>query len=622
MKAPTRTRRKNTPTSQLVEEGNLRRRAYDWQGAEESYRRAVTIDPQCSPAWSELGCFLVDGHRFSEAAPCFRRALNLPADEADPDTDPIGALRLLTELTEARPRWAGGQFTLGSAWEHLKDFQKARVHLANALRLSPSRKAPVEALFARMFWMEKKWTEAIQAADQALAVNPNYYLALLIRGRACASLCRMVEADEYVRRALRVRPDKEFHNYLLFEMNYLTSTTPETLYEESCRWNSLYAEPLANEIRPHANSADPDRRLKVGYVSHNLHNHAMMRFFPPVLENHDRSLFEVFVYSVGSLSDEWSEQVRQKAENFCAMEGPGYLPERVRGDGIDILVDLTGQTMGKSMLAFAEKPAPVQVSWLGTLATTGLDTIDYFIGDAHTPCPGTEHLFTEKVCRLPRVHCCYRPYRWDDPVAPAPSIKRGYVTFGCFNNPQKITRDVVRLWSAILHLAPTSRLLLKYGSLETEEIQSPFRAWFAEDGIARERVLFAGFSAPAEYLREYARIDIALDPFPYNGGTTTLDALWMGVPVVTLTGRLAVQTGGLGLLAAAGLSDFAARTPEQYLKAALFLAAIVGKTPDLRSEIRRALQSSPLMNEVGMARAVETAYRDMWHTWCRNRNAC
>ncbi|HEV2444528.1 MAG TPA: hypothetical protein VGS58_01345, partial [Candidatus Sulfopaludibacter sp.] len=306
---------------------------------------------------------------------------------------------------------------------------------------------------------------------------------------------------------------------------------------------------------------------------------------------------------------------------FQSMEEPEQLAAQVRQDQIDILVDLAGHTMGAALLAFAQKPAPVQVSWLGALATTGMPAIDYFLGDSSMPCPGTEQLFAEKIYRLPLTQSCYRPFRTDLPVAPAPSRQRGYITFGCFNNPQKINREVVKLWSAILHLTPQSRLLLKFRGMETAALQNRYRGWFQEDGIEAARLLFAGQSPAETYLADFASIDIALDPFPYNGGSTTLDALWMGVPVVTLAGRLAVQRDGASILSAAGLAGFVAQTPEQYIKIALFLAAVVGLKPDLRSELRHTLAASPLMDEAGLVRDVENAYRGMWRAWCGAQNA-
>jgi predicted O-linked N-acetylglucosamine transferase (SPINDLY family) len=245
--------------------------------------------------------------------------------------------------------------------------------------------------------------------------------------------------------------------------------------------------------------------------------------------------------------------------------------------------------------------------------------MDYFLGDAQLPCPGTEAFFSETVYRLPKTECCFRPIG-NVPVGPAPCLERGYITFGCFNNPQKITREVVMLWSAVLHLVRNSRLLLKFHRLETEVRQAPLREWFQANGIEPKRVLFEGRSDPTQYLAAYNGIDIALDPFPYNGGSTTLDALWMGVPVVSLAGRLAVQRGGASVLTAAGWPDLVAHTPELYLKIALFLAATVAKEPELRCDIRKALLASPLMDEVGLVRSLEDAFRDMWRTWCRTKS--
>jgi predicted O-linked N-acetylglucosamine transferase (SPINDLY family) len=488
------------------------------------------------------------------------------------------------------------------------------------MQLDPSLEAAVQALLGSMYRNEEKLTEGLAAADRALELDPGYFFAHVVRARCCARLGLMPEACASFRHAVEIDPHPEPHSSLLFQMNTLSETTPETLYAEACRWNSLYAAPLAKQIRPHTNTPDPDRRLKVGYVSPDLYNHAIMKFIPPVVDHHDRSRFEVFVYSVGTKLDAMTEQLRGTVENYVSIQGLyADLAERIRADGIDILVDLAGHTMGPAYLAFALKPAPVQISWIGALSTTGMATMDYFLGDAHVPSPGTEHLFTENVYRLPGSLCCYRPNA-NIPVAPSPCLQRGYVTFGSFNRHGKITRGVVKLWSAILHLAPGSRLLMKYHNMDQDAVQGKLRGWFLEDGIPRERLMFEGADPPLEYLNAFGGIDIALDPFPYNGGSTTLDTLWMGVPVVTLAGRLAVQCCGASMLSTVGLNDLIAYTPEDYLKAALFLAETVPKMPDLRPNVRQALLSSPLMDEVGHVRSVEAAYREMWRTWCRAKH--
>jgi len=283
------------------------------------------------------------------------------------------------------------------------------------------------------------------------------------------------------------------------------------------------------------------------------------------------------------------------------------------------LIDLAGHTTGPTYLAFAMKPAPIQVSWLGVLSTTGMPAMDYFLGDAQMPDPTTDHLFTESVYRLPRSFFCFRPTD-SVPVAPAPCWERGYITFGCFNNPKKAGREVVKLWSAILHLVPGSRLLMKWHQMESGLKRQSIQQWFAEDGIPSERLEFAGASTTTQYLQEYSRIDIALDPFPYNGGSTTLDSLWMGVPLVTLTGRMPVQRMGASVLTAVGLPELIAQTPEQYVKAALYLSGLIPKMPNLRRDVRKMMLSSPLMDEIGIVRDVENAYREMWRNWCRTRS--
>jgi protein O-GlcNAc transferase len=515
---------------------------------------------------------------------------------------------------------AAQAFRRGYQYQQLGDYARARRHLETAMASDTELTARAEALLSNMDFVEGNCTAGLAAADRAIQADPTYCYAHLARADCCSALSRIEEACESRRRGVELQPHPEPHSNLLFEMNFLAGMTPEKMHAEACRWNTLYAAPLAGGIAPHSNVPDPVRRLKIGYVSPDLCNHAVMRFFPPVVEHHDRTNFEVFVYAVGAKADDVTEQFRRSVENYVAMPGAGpEFAERVRFDGIDILVDLAGHTMGRAYLGLALKPAPVQVSWLGVVATTGLSAMDYFLGDAYMPCRGTEQWFTESVWRLGRPAFCYRPLA-EVALAPPPCLERGYVTFGSFNNPRKISPEAAKLWSAILHLAPRSRLLLKYGGLDNEAIRDRFRSWFAEDGIAAERVRFEGASLPLDYLRAFGEIDIALDPFPYGGGTTTMDALWMGVPVVTLAGRLAVQMSGAHELAPVGLTDLIAQTPEEYIRAALFLAQTVPKTPQLRCNLREALKRSPLMDEVGLVRSVEDAFRQMWQVWCQRRS--
>lgn len=605
---------------ELLETAEELRRAGENPAAEEVFRRAVQTDPGAADAWADLGCFLSDSHRYNEAIEALSHALRILKPDRQPAIEAADELKatadLLTALAALKPDWGRGQFSLACALEQLKDYERARAHIQNTIRLAPDLEVGAYSLLASMDWMQEKWNEGVAAAERAIASNPDYSFAHVMRGRCCLNLGETHEGCESFRRALALRPHPRVHSSLLFEMNNAANTTPEAVYAEAWRWNSVYAEPLARQIRPHTNVPDPERPLRIGYVSPDLYNHAIMKFLPPVFEHHDRSRFEVLVYAVGATSDEFTEQLRSTVEHYIPVQYPyDEFAARIRRDEIDILVDLAGHTMGPSYLAFALKPAPVQVSWLGTLCTTGMTAMDYYLGNAHVPHPDTEHLFSETVYRLPRNFFCYRPFAHVPLTAP-PYLTRGYVTFGSFNSYRKIHRDVVKLWSAILHLAPQSKLLLKYESLDNAQIQTRLRRWFEEDGIPGDRLIFEGSSKVAQYLEAYSRVDVALDTFPYNGGTTTLDTLWMGVPVVTLAGRLPVQCGGKNLLTAVGLSDYVANTPEEYLKTALFLAGTVPKYPRSRFNLRAALQSSPLMDEAGFVRDLEQAYRNMWRIWC------
>ncbi len=464
------------------------------------------------------------------------------------------------------------------------------------------------------------YTRAITETESRLRRNPVDRASLVARSMANIAMYRPAEAVEFARRAIAIVPDRKLHSDIFFLMNFLEGTTPESHYAEVCRWYQLYGAPIAQPAPTFANVPDPARRLKVGYVSADLYDHAIMKFLPPILEYHDRSQFEVTLYSVGTKTDWCTEILRNLTDNFVVCGESGWaLEERIRADGIDILVDLAGHTLPlEALLVFAHKPAPVQITWMGLLSSTGLPQMDYFLGDPDIPCPGTEHCFSETVYRLPRASACYRP-TMDVPLSPSPCLQRGYVTFGSFNNPAKIGHNLVKVWARILHKVPRSRILLKYRGLDTDVLGDRYRGWFSKEGIARERVQFAGVSPVRDYLEAYGEIDVALDPFPYQGGSTTLDTLLMGVPIVSMTGRMPVQRCSCSLLKPIGLDEMVTDTPEQYVKAAVFLADVVGKIPDIRENVRKAFLKSPFRDERGITHDVEAAYRDMWRKWCLRR---
>jgi len=488
-----------------------------------------------------------------------------------------------------------------------------------ALELDPKLEIPVLLARGNAYGAEQKWDLALAHADRILAREADHYDALKLKQTALM-MTRSGEAVPIMRRMLELKPNLQLHSDFLFYLLYDASSTPESVYEESRRWFDLYGAPLAKHIQPHTNDRDPNRKLKVAYVSPDLYDHTIMKLLTPMFLFHDHQQFDIRFYSIGLKQDKISDHISLAAHIIKLPPLAEEIAAQVRADGIDILIDLASHTMdARALLAFAMKPAPVQASYMGVMSTTGIPTIDYYIGDANSPCPGTEHLYSETVYRLPRISGSYRP-----PLAiqlgESPFFKNGFITFGSFNNPRKITRDVVKMWSVILHMVPAGKIFLKYGDLEKPFIQERFRGWFREDGISEERIRFEGASKGLEYLKKWNEVDIALDTYPYNGGTTTLDALWIGVPVVTLTGRMAVSCTGNNILSALGLP--AARTVEQYIQTALFLAENIPKTPGMRATVRKAMAGSPLLDEKGLVGALETAYRDMWVKWCERQKSC
>jgi predicted O-linked N-acetylglucosamine transferase (SPINDLY family) len=299
----------------------------------------------------------------------------------------------------------------------------------------------------------------------------------------------------------------------------------------------------------------------------------------------------------------------------CASIDDEALAERIRADQIDILVDLAGHGLNNRMAMFARKPSPVQVSWLGYFDTTGLEAMDYRIGDVHSIPQGSERYFVERVVRLPRSATCFLPRHSPDVSAP-PSQSLGRITFGCFSNPAKINRDTAAVFGRILRGVPGSALRLKYHTFRDPGVVGRFERWFAEEGIARDRLQFQGFTPLDQYLAAYADVDIALDPFPYSGETTALHALWMGVPDVCLEGRTVVERLASRVLRVAALDDWVARSIDEYVRIALRLAGNPVALAHARHGLRDLLRATPLLDHRGVTRDLEAAYRGMWRTWC------
>ena len=367
-----------------------------------------------------------------------------------------------------------------------------------------------------------------------------------------------------------------------------------SISEEARRWNQQHADPLKHLIKPHDNDRTPDRRLRIGYVSPDFLEHPVGRFMLPLLSGHDRKNYEIFAYASMFAADDMTLQLRSQADRWQSIAGLSdeKAAELIRRDGIDILVDLTGHTANNRLLLFARKPAPVQVTYLGYPATTGLDAIDYRLTDVYADPPQLAEKasleYSEELVRLSTTAWCIHL-----PQDPSPNIRpQGPVNFGCFNNFAKVNPPLLKLWASILKASPGSRLLLKCSGLQSEDTRERLRQLFHDEGVNSERLeLISRTSSYAEHLALYHQVDIALDASPYHGTTTTCEALWLGVPVVSLAGNSHVSAVGVSLLSNVGLPDLIARSPDDYVKIAANLAADRPRLAALRSTLRSRVEA-------------------------------
>jgi len=589
--------------------------------ATSAYLRALTIEPKLVEAHNNLGVILQRAGKYEEAAAHFRQAIA------------IG------------PAAAAHFNNLGTALHSAGGFEPAEAAYREALRLEPDQVEALNNLGTTLHKLRRP-AEAIEAYRKAVSLRPdsgsifnNLANALKETGRideafACyqrALELRPNEADYHhnfgnalkdagvlddaiasFQRAIELQPDHSVaHSGLLYSLHFHPDWTPRSLYEAHVQWDRQHAQPLAKFIRPHEPIHARNRRLRIGYVSPDLRDHVVGRFMLPLLANHDRERFEIFCYVDLRKPDAMSARLQSHADTWRQTLGMSHeaLAELIRADRIDILVDLTMHMGGSRLLAFARKPAPIQVTYLAYCGTTGLSTMDYRLTDPHFDPPGgDESFYSEKSIRLPASFWCYQPPDNSPPVGPLPALKNDHITFGCLNNYCKITKPAWDVWTQLLRDVPNSRLIL-----HTHEGQHrKFAAQHLRDaGIDSSRLSFVGFLPLEQYLAQYNQIDVALDPFPYAGGTTTFDALWMGVPVVSLVEETAVSRSGLSISSNVGLAELAVRSADAYSNTAIALARDVLRLSQLRAEMRSRLTESPAMKGKRFTRDVEDAYQQM-----------
>jgi predicted O-linked N-acetylglucosamine transferase (SPINDLY family) len=462
--------------------------------------------------------------------------------------------------------------------------------------------------------------EAVATARRAIELDPNFSYSHGTLGSSLRNLGRLDESIRELRTAVELTPDECVHrDVLIYTLLFHPASLPEQIFAEHVRWAQLFTDPLTAAASPHTNDRNTDRRLRVGYVSAHYFNHAVNFFSEPLLAAHDHDTIELFCYDNGSQQDDANRRLRSCADHWREIGHltDGQAAQTVRQDQIDILIDLSGHIAGHRLLLFARKPAPVQVTYLGYQATTGMQAMDYRLSDEWSDPPGTtDACYTEKLVRLAPAFFCYRPSPDAPPVGPLPALENGYTTFGSFNNFAKVTPAVLATWAQLLRQVPQSCLVLLAHAVPS--LLAYVKQQFANHGVEAERVTVLNRCARGDYLQRISQVDIALDPFPFNGHTTTCDALWQGVPVVTLAGNSYAARFGSSAHVNLELKELVAASAEQYVAIAAGLAGDLERLQTVRADLRTRMAASPLLDGPGFARRVETAYRGMWIDWCQN----
>lgn len=566
----------------------------DREGAIAAFERGLALAPDQPEPLANLGILLRSAGRHQQARACLERAIALQAEFPE-------AWLALGIVRHDCSEWNEAVACYEKAIEQKPDMAFAYVNLG----IVHQRNGRVEA--------------GIASTLRALEIDPTQHKACNNLGSLYLGRADIAAAMNWQRRALAI--DSEYHEALgnlCLTSNYADDLGPADVFALHREYGrcALFADAAASA---HRNDANPERRLRIGYVSPDLRRHSVAYFLEPLLAHHDRNAVEIVGYYNHAAADEVTARLRALCDGWVPTIGldDAALAERIRADGIDILVDLAGHTDGNRLPVFARRPAPLQATWLGYLAGTGLDAIDFRITDHHVDPADYEAHSVETPLRLPACYVCYRPDPAAPEVAPLPAEANGCITFGSFNNLAKIGPATVARWARVLGAVPGSRLLLKNRNMADPAMRDLLIERFAVHGIGAERLLMGDWLARLDsHLAAYGQVDIALDTWPYNGVTTTCEALWMGVPVVSRVGATHASRQGRTLLEAVGLGHLAQESDLGFIATCKLLASDRQALAHLRAGMRRRLRASPLLDGAHFASAMEAAYRYIWRCRC------
>jgi protein O-GlcNAc transferase len=610
--------------SALKKRGNEALAQGDLERATQCYRQALALAPNDVGALVNLGFVLNEQKRHAEARLHLKNATRLDPTQDDAfyllatversGGNPQKAIEHFRATLALNPSFTACRIDLCRLLFECGDAEGARQAVEAGIKIQPGSTDLLHYL-GNLRHEARELNEAIACYEKALSIKPDYAEVHGNWARSSQELGDLDEAIFHGTMALELNPqlDAAQHN-LLFALNYHPDKTASEIFAAYREYDQRMGLPLRSGWAAHTNPRGPTRRLKVGYVSPDFHQHPVRHFLEPLLAHHDKRQVEVFAYAERSLEDATTVRYRAHADHWVATAGlsDDRLAERIRADGIDILVDLAGHTTNNRIGTFARKPAPVSLSWLGFGYTTGLSAIDYFLTDGASTPEGSEALFAEQLWRLATPGYAYRPADGMSELNALPAGQRGFVTFGTLTRAVRINHRTIKAWSRILQQVSNSRLVVDSASYQFPSMRDSLVAKFSAHGIGAERLELGFHSPPWDVLRG---MDIGLDCFPHNSGTTLFETLYMGLPYVTLAGRPSVGRLGSSILVGVGHPEWIAHTEDEYVEIAVALASDLPALVALRAGLRAQMQASAVMDEPGFARKVEAAYREMFNRW-------
>jgi predicted O-linked N-acetylglucosamine transferase (SPINDLY family) len=598
------------------------------------YSRAIATltqllqqDPHSFQAHSLLGIAYQASINHSAAIDHFRAALKLQSNWSEGfellgrSEAAIGkheqAVQAFTEAVRLRPDRAEARNNVGTVLRSLGRFGEAIEHLRQAVQLRPDQ-AEIHSNLAGALLDDGQTFEAVAGFERAIALQPRIAMFHQGLGHALLRLGKHSAAIDQFRTAITLDPAQhQTRSSLLLCLHYLDSANedPQALFQEHLEFDRQHfrnAAPLLTERNVTAST----RRLRVGYISADFRTHSVAAFIEPILSHHDRIRFEIFCYADVARGDQTTERLQSYASHWRSVIGRSddQVAQQIAADQIDILVDLSGHSGGGRLGVFVRKPAPVQVTYLGYPDTTGLAAMDYRLSDSVADPPGeSDRRCVEKLVRIDPTFLCFQPPDNAPEVSPPPCRQSGHITFGSFNNLAKISNGTISLWAGAMRAVPGSRLLVKSRGLQQPAAAELLIAGFAEQGIEADRLSFIGQDQSVrDHLARYGQVDIALDTFPYNGTTTTCEALWMGVPVITLAGRTHAARVGASILSSIGRERWVADCPDSYTKIAINLSRNLTQLTEERTALRANISSSPITNATAFTRQLESQLQRMY----------